>query len=92
MRFEKGRFYILVMREQFVLVAQIDQAEEALFLRLSHAAVVRIWGTSRGLGQLAEEGPRSGTKLDPEHTELVNKLEVSRIIRCGDAWNAWRPQ
>jgi hypothetical protein len=31
---------------------------------LHNASVVRSWGTSKGLGELAESGPLTNTKLD----------------------------
>lgn len=39
--------------------------EDALFQTLDNAAVVRRWGTTRGLGQLGLEGPTKETVLDP---------------------------
>lgn len=33
-------------------------------LRIYDAAVVRIWGTTKGLGEIAEGGPTDKTKLD----------------------------
>lgn len=32
---------------------------------LSDASTIRRWGTESGLGQLADEGPRPNTVLDP---------------------------
>jgi hypothetical protein len=92
MKFEEGRYYILVMRERFVLVARVRQDEDALFLVLDDAAVIRRWATNRGLGQLALDGPQPNTKFDPEGSGIwVNKLEVSRIIPCvAPSWRTWR--
>lgn len=90
MRFEEGRFYLLVIKSGFVLVGQFEQSEDALFLRVvGKAAKIRWWGTTAGLGELAEKGPLDATKLDVEATEYVNKLEISHVIRCSDAWKKW---
>jgi hypothetical protein len=32
--------------------------------KLHNASVIRSWGTSRGLGELAQNGPLTNTKLD----------------------------
>jgi hypothetical protein len=61
---------------------------------LEDAAIIRIWGTTEGLGQLAYKGPIEGsTILDPEPEGT--KLRVTaceRIIPCDEiAWDKWRP-
>lgn len=35
------------------------------WIETRNASVVRIWGTTRGLGQIAREGPTTETVLDP---------------------------
>jgi hypothetical protein len=52
------------------------------------AYVIRRWGTDKGLGQLAKDGPRPNTALDPEACDWINKTQVHRRIRCNDsAWD-----
>ena len=48
---------------------------------------IRRWGTSRGLGQLAENGPTAETKLDPQPRTETNVLCVIQMIDCSEAWN-----
>lgn len=45
-------------------------------ITLSNASVIRIWGTTKGLGELALNGPQSATKLDPCGTVRINRLAV----------------
>lgn len=80
-----GNLCIVVMRDCFVLVGRVQPCADALFLRLERAAIVRRWGTTAGLGQLAKEGPKPNTKLDPEGDVVINKLEVSRILTCDES-------
>lgn len=48
----------------YVVVGDFDQVDNTNWLRPRHAATVRRWGTSTGLGELAN-GPLSSTVLDP---------------------------
>ena len=81
MRFEEGRFYLLVIKSGFVLVGRFEQSPDALFLRVvGKAAKVRWWGTTAGLGELAEKGPLDATKLDVEATEYDYRFRESAPV------------
>lgn len=54
---------IVILQRGWVVVG--DYAEVKGECVLSNASVIRVWGTTRGLGELAENGPLSNTKLDP---------------------------
>ena len=41
---------------------------------------IRYWGTTRGLGQLALEGPTKDTKLDPITTVRIPMRAVIAVI------------
>lgn len=84
MREVMGKLCIVVMRERFILVGVIEPTEDAMFFYLRRASIVRRWGTTKGLGQLAQEGPQPNTKLDSEGDDIINKLEVSRVIPCNE--------
>jgi hypothetical protein len=38
--------------------------ENGTLRKLHNASVIRSWGTTKGLGELAKDGPKSSTKLD----------------------------
>jgi len=48
-----------------VLVGEFEQVDDSCTLK--NANVIRRWGTTRGLGELAENGPTENTKLDPSN-------------------------
>lgn len=51
---------------------------------ITEAVNIRRWGTSKGLGELAAEGPKSETKLDPTGTVRapISSLVFSLEITC----------
>ena len=55
-------FSIVVLDRGFVYVGDVTHDGEWCVIR--DARNIRVWGTTKGLGQLAQEGPQSGTRLD----------------------------
>jgi hypothetical protein len=51
-------------------------------VHLEKADVIRTWGTTHGLGQLALGGPTSDTKLDPCGTVRLPLSSVVAVIDC----------
>lgn len=57
--------------------------------KLTNASVVRRWGTTRGLGELAERGPLPNTILDPAPFGMrFHVLSIVCTFPCNAA--AWR--
>lgn len=54
---------IVVLNRGWVVVG--DYSEKGDECTLANASVIRVWGTTKGLGELAESGITSSTKLDP---------------------------
>ena len=54
-------------------------------LTIENAKNVRRWGTSRGLGELAAEGPKADTRLDPTPTVTVPLRALIHLIDCEPA-------
>ena len=86
--------YIYVCKDGFVLLGrprEQGRGDDFLFVTLDDVATVRRWGTSRGLGQLATEGPQPETKMDPEPDGVeLSKMDVKRRIPCNrEAWKRW---
>lgn len=57
-----GDIKIVVLQRGWVMVGRLERDESEC--KLHSASVIRTWGTSKGLGEIAMNGPLSGTKLD----------------------------
>lgn len=58
-----GDIKIVILQRGWVMVGRLEKNGSEC--KLHQASVIRTWGTSKGLGELAMKGPLSGTKLDP---------------------------
>ncbi len=66
---------IVVLQRGWVVVGDLDRSE-APQLKLTNASVVRRWGTKKGLGELAANGPQKDTVLDAAGTLEFHELAV----------------
>ena len=55
---------IIVAEAGWVFIGEVQETDEP-GARLKNAAVIRNWGTTAGLGQIALSGPTKNTVLDP---------------------------
>ena len=81
---EPGQRIILVLQRGWVAVGIYSQAGEVA--TLSDASIVRRWGTTAGLGELAQKGPLDKTKMDRCPDISCHVREVVFAMRCSDAW------
>ncbi len=73
---------IVVLQRGWVAVGEYSQtATEAT---LTNAATIRVWGTTKGLGELAADGPTSSTKLDKAGTIRFERLTTVLVIDVKD--------
>lgn len=72
---------IVVAQSGFVYMGTLVE-DSASTVTLHDAHNVRVWGTSKGLGQLALSGPTSATKLDPCGSVYFKPHAVLHIIPC----------
>lgn len=75
-----GDIRIVVLDRGFVYVGRYFRCGK--YTQIRGGANVRKWGTSRGLGQLAMEGPQADTKLDPCPTVEVLESDVRHTLLC----------
>ena len=54
---------IVVMQGGNIVVGDVMREDDCSFT-IKNCAVVRVWGTTKGLGELAEKGPTEKTILD----------------------------
>ena len=73
----EGDVKIAVLDRGFVYVGRVKV--DADFLVISNAKNIRIWGTSKGLGELVS-GPLKGTKLDQVGTVRAPLRAVISLI------------
>lgn len=78
---------IVILQRGWVMVGRFSQKGENCIL--DDAQVVRVWGTTRGLGEIASGGPTSLTKLDPVgHVEFHVMTVIARIACEESKWSS----
>jgi hypothetical protein len=71
---------ILVLHRGWVVVGDVSEDGENLVI--ANGGVIRRWGTTKGLGEIAEGGPNSGTIIDKAPDMRVHKLGVVLAMDC----------
>ncbi len=74
---------IVIFDRGFVYVG--DVAIDGDWLIVSNAKNVRRWGTKKGLGELAANGPTANSQLDPTPTVRAPLRAVIGTIQCEEA-------
>lgn len=80
-------FRIVVIEGRWNVIGRV-RVEDNGDLTITQALVIRVWGTTKGLGQLAIEGPTSKTILDPVGTLRVPAHAVLLTIDVTSDWSA----
>jgi hypothetical protein len=57
--------------------------------RLFNARVIRNWGTTKGLGEIAANGPLPQTKLDTVGVVEFDYPQIIFTVKCGIGWEAY---
>lgn len=76
-------FQIVVLDRGFVYVGQTEIIGD--FVKITKARNIRYWGTTKGLGELAD-GPTRSTKLDDVGEILIPMRAVIHFIKCSREW------
>ena len=71
---------IVVLQRGWVVTGLVQEDGDKIVIH--DAAVVRRWGTTKGLGELAAKGPLPQTVLDPAGRVEAHKLAVVLTIDC----------
>ena len=80
---EKGNVRIVILQRGWNMVGRFER--NGSDCKLHDAAVIRTWGTTKGLGEIAKDGPTSSTKLDPcNGTVEFDYLTVVATIGCNE--------
>jgi len=79
-----GDLKIVILQRGWVMIGHLERIGSDC--KLHNASNIRYWGTERGLGQLANEGPTKDTKLDPCYGVVeFDYLTVVASIACKEA-------
>lgn len=79
---------IAILQRGWVCVGRYFKCGDEVALK--GASVIRIWGTTKGIGEIATAGPLSGTKLDVAGTVRFNKLAEIASVQCDESkWKAY---
>lgn len=80
---EKLGTQIVILQRGWIFVGDLEKSGSNM--KLINAASVRIWGTSKGLGEIADGGPTDSTKLDKIKNEVTfHELTVVAMLKCED--------
>lgn len=71
---------ILILDRGWVIIGNVKKEND--YFIINECAVIRRWGTERGLGQIAFEGPTRVTILDETPEFRVHELKVVGMIKC----------
>lgn len=78
---------IAVLDRGFVYVGQVYTNGE--WCVIENAKNVRRWGTTKGLGELAAQGPQRNTVLDEAGTVKASIRSLNHLIGCeAEKWTA----
>jgi hypothetical protein len=79
---------IVVLQRGWVAVGYYSRDGENC--KLQKASIIRNWGTTKGLGEIAEDGPKKDTKLDPTNglVEFHRLTEVLTVVAQESKWKA----
>lgn len=80
---QDGTLKICILQRGWVFVGKYY--EEGDDCRLEEASCIRNWGTTKGLGEIAEGGPTSNTKLDKlSKPARFHKLGMVVSLDCNE--------
>ena len=74
---------IVILQRGWVMIG--DFSQEGPNCKLENSAVIRRWGTTKGIGEIAKGGPTSETILDDVQTVHFHELTVVAMIDCNEA-------
>ena len=85
----KGEVKIVILQRGWCMVGVLER--DGSECKLHNASVIRSWGTTKGLGEIAKNGPTEKTKLDKCYgTVEFDYLTVIASISCKD--EVWKTE
>ncbi len=65
---------IVVLQRGWIVIGDVEKTDTEI--KINNCSVIRVWGTSKGLGEIAKNGATDNTKLDPCPSIVVHPLSV----------------
>jgi hypothetical protein len=83
---KSGDIRIVILQRGWIMVGRLER--NGSDCKLHNAAVLRKWGTTKGLGEIASNGPLSDTILDKTNglVEFDYLTVVATIICQEEKW------
>ena len=78
---------IVILQRGWVMVGRLYR--RGYECELHKASVIRAWGTTKGLGEIASNGPTVNTKLDPCGDEVVRFHYMTVVASIGCREDKW---
>lgn len=72
--------HIVVGQRGFVWMGNVR--EDGEYIVIDDCSCIRVWGTTKGLGEIALSGPTPKTVLDPQPVTRLHRLAVVEMIQC----------
>ena len=83
-----GPIKIVILQRGWVMVGKFSQVNSQC--RIDNASVIRRWGTTKGLGEIADGGPTKDTILDKTPPVEFHELTVIATIQCrAEKWQSY---
>jgi len=77
---------IVVLQRGWIVIGNVSKTD--IEVTIKNCSVIRVWGTSSGLGEIAENGPTNKTKLDKCPDIIVHPLSVVLYMNVNtEKWN-----
>ena len=78
---------IVIAQRGWVFVGDVERSGDDV--TINNAQCIRRWGTTRGLGEIAKNGPTSTTVIDDMGTVRLHALGVVASLDCeASKWTA----
>lgn len=72
---------IYVLQARWVIIGDVE-SETTHSIQLVNASVIRVWGTTKGLGEIALNGLTKDTVLDPCGRASIPQSSVLFSVTC----------
>lgn len=73
---------IIIAQRGWVFVGKVTVTPDEIII--TDAKNIRRWGTTRGLGQIAQDGPTENTRMDEFGTVTLHPLAVIARVNCNE--------